>query len=111
MTMRALLPLSLFALTALSACAGGRPSGQRVETGPREPIDLRDEDDACGATLVQGLIGLRANDVVRRDVADRSRAAVVRWVEPGMAVTMDFRADRLTGEINEDGAVASLRCG
>jgi hypothetical protein len=95
---------------SLTACAG-QQSGRPVETGPREAIDLRDEDDACGATLVQGLVGLRANDVLRRDIAERTRAEAIRWIEPGMAVTMDFRADRLNVELNEDNAVTAIRCG
>lgn len=94
----------------LTACAG-QQSGRPVETGPREPIDLRDDDDPCGAALVQGYVGLRANDVTRQQVAERSRARTVRWIEPGMPVTMDFRSDRLNGELDADGVIEALRCG
>jgi hypothetical protein len=61
--------------------------------------------------LVQGYVGLRANDVTRMQVAERSRAASVRWIGPDMAVTMDYRADRLNGELDQDGAIVTLRCG
>jgi hypothetical protein len=104
------LMLPLLAAVALSACAGSQ-SGRPVETGPREPIDLRDDDDPCGAALVQGYVGLRANDVTRQQVAERSRARAVRWIEPGMAVTLDYRADRLNGELDADGVIETLRCG
>jgi Peptidase inhibitor I78 family len=100
----------LLTIGMLSACTGSQ-SGRPVATGPREAIDLRDADDACGASLVQGLVGLRANDLLRRDIAERTRAPAIRWLEPGMAVTMDFRADRLNGELDQDGAITALRCG
>jgi hypothetical protein len=103
--------ISLFTVAlAIAGCAGTQ-SGRPVETGPREAIDLRDDDDPCGAALVQGYLGLRANDVTRAQVAERSRAASVRWIEPGMAVTMDFQGNRLNGEINADGVIDALRCG
>lgn len=103
------LTLSMLSL-AVVACAG-QQSGRAVETGPREPIDLRDDDDPCGAALVQGYVGLRANEVTRQQVAERSGARTVRWIEPGMAVTMDFRADRLNGEVDADNVIETLRCG
>ncbi len=105
--MKSLMPIG--AALVLTACAS--TSGQRVQTGPREPISLRDEDDQCGASLVQTFMGLRANDVLRTEVAQRSGAATVRWIEPGMAVTMDFRADRLNAELDEDGVIRTIRCG
>ena len=94
---------------ALTACAGdGKPS---YETGVREPISLRDEGDECGASLVQNFIGLRANTTLREEIARRSEAKSVRWVEPGQAVTMDFRPDRMTATLDEDGVVQTMRCG
>lgn len=101
--------LASLALTSLAACAGGEAAPYQI--GRREPISLRDDGDMCGQSLVQNYVGLRANETVREEVSRRSGAATVRWVEPGMAVTMDFRADRMTAELNEDGVVVSLRCG
>lgn len=100
---------TLLAALLLAGCAAA--SQDRYQTGVREPISLRDDGDECGATLVQGYVGLRANDTVREEVARRSGAATIRWVEPGMAVTMDFRPDRMTAELDVDGVVQSLRCG
>ncbi len=99
-----------FALSSLlAACASGRPPA--YQTGKREPISLREDGDECGASMVQSYVGLRANPTVREEVTRRSGAAAVRWIDPGSAVTMDFRGDRINGELDVDGVVTVLRCG
>ena len=107
--MRPELLATCAAITLMSGCAGD--SRDRYQTGIREPISLRDDGDECGATQVQNYVGLRANATVREEVARRSGAPVIRWIEPGTAVTMDFRPDRMNGELDEDGVVTVLRCG
>lgn len=103
------LPIALaLPVLALGACARGEAP---YATGQREPISLRDEGDECGASLVQGFVGIRANATLRAEIATRSSARDIRWIEPGTAVTMDFRADRLNGELDEDGVITALRCG
>lgn len=93
----------------LAACAGD--NREPYTTGIREPISLRDDGDACGSSLVQNYVGLRANQTVREEVTRRSGAATIRWIEPGTAVTMDFSEARLNAELDQDGVVTSLRCG
>lgn len=100
--------LTLAAALAVSACATRE---QRYETGVREPISLRDDGDECGASLVQSFAGLRANATLREEIASRSGARTIRWIEPGMAVTMDYRPDRLNAELDPDGVILTLRCG
>ena len=107
--MRRAVMTACLAGIALTGCA--RSDGPRYQTGIREPISLRDEGDECGASLVQSFVGLRANETTRGEVARRSGAATIRWVEPGMAVTMDFRPDRMTAELDQDGVITALRCG
>jgi hypothetical protein len=97
------------ALLLSTACAADR--GPAYQTGQREPISMRDDNDACGFSLVQNYVGLRANGTVREEVTRRSGAATVRWLAPGMAATMDFRADRLNALLDQDGVVVSLSCG
>lgn len=105
----AMTGFTVLAFWALAACATGR--ADRYETGQREPISLRDDGDECGASLVQSFVGIRANDTLRAEIATRSGAQTIRWIEPGMAVTMDFRADRLNAELDADGVITVLRCG
>ena len=105
--MRQSIILALSALT-LTACASGP---EPYTTGQREPISLRDEGDECGVSLVQSFVGIRANATLREEITTRSGAQSIRWIEPGMAVTMDFRTDRLNAELDQDGVITAMRCG
>lgn len=109
--MTAITARSLTAALLLAATACAPNEGPAYQTGQREPISLRDDDDLCGQSLVQNFLGLRANEALRGEIAARSEAKSIRWIEPGMPVTMDLRADRLNGELDQDGVILSLRCG
>ena len=86
--------LILLTLTSLAAC--------RVSD---MPMDLL-QNDTCGAKGLQGLIGQPS------EVLDSMRfSQPVRVVRPGMAVTVDFRADRLTVEIDDANLIRRLSCG
>jgi hypothetical protein len=67
--------------------------------------------EGCDAEDVQAWIG----HPFPADGAEQARkttgSAVVRVVRPGEAVTMDFRADRLTIALDAAGKVLSARCG
>ncbi len=107
--MRAALLPALSLLTMIAGCASNREPHYQI--GRREPISLRDDGDACGASLVQSFVGLRANDALRSEVATRSGARTIRWIEPGSPVTMDYSESRLNGELDVDGVIQTLRCG
>jgi hypothetical protein len=62
--------------------------------------------DACGAAALQGLLGQPAS------VLQTLRfAAPVRVIRPGMAVTMDYSAERLNIEIDAAEIIARVTCG
>ena len=63
-------------------------------------------EDACGAAGFQGLIG-QTGEIARLLELDRP----ARVIEPGMAVTMDFRPDRINFEIDDQDRIAVVRCG
>lgn len=70
-----------------------------------EPVPMPPEN-ACGAAELQGLVGQP------QSVLQTMRFAVpVRVIQPGMAVTMDFIAERLNFWIAEDGRIESVSCG
>lgn len=105
--MRPFISIALSALSLAACASGDRP----YTSGQREPISLRDEGDECGASLVQSFVGIRANTALREEITTRSGAQSIRWIEPGMAVTMDFRTDRLNAELDQDGVITVMRCG
>ena len=80
--------LLITALALLPACVAAQP------------------DDACGAAGFQGLVG-QTGEIARLLELDRP----ARVIEPGMAVTMDHRPDRITIEIDEQDRIAAVRCG
>jgi hypothetical protein len=90
----ALLPLPIL---ALAACVPSAP--------PEAPPPLPPEN-ACGAADLQSLVGQPAA------VLDTMRfGGPVRVIRPGMAVTMDYSADRLTIEIDRRERIARVSCG
>ena len=87
--------LSLLVLPLLAACAA-------PGTVPARPDQ---SGDACGASGYQSLIGRPLAAVTLPAGLD------LRIINPGDAVTMDFRDTRLNFELDADGNVAVVRCG
>jgi hypothetical protein len=75
-----------------------------VAEGP-DTGELPDED-ACGASGLQGLIGQP-----RSVLAAMTLPAPTRVIEPGMAVTMDYSPARLNIELDEAGTIIRVACG
>jgi hypothetical protein len=84
-------------ILALAACVPSAP--------PKAPPPLPPEN-ACGAADLQSLVGQPAT------VLDTMRfGQPVRVIRPGMAVTMDYSADRLNIEIDRRERIARVSCG
>jgi hypothetical protein len=91
--------IALIALPlTLAACGYERPA---PSTGIRE----------CDADRVQPLVGREAKPQVIERAKQRSGARTVRVIKPGMAVTMDYRSDRLNVELDDVNTITALRCG
>jgi hypothetical protein len=67
--------------------------------------------EGCDVSDVKELIGRAYDETLAQRARDMTGAAVVRTVRPGEAVTMDYREDRLTLELDAAGRVVSARCG
>ena len=67
--------------------------------------------EGCDVSDVKELVGQAYTEALVQRAKDMTGAAVVRIVRPGEAVTMDFRADRLTLELDAEGRVVAARCG
>ncbi|MHA6719306.1 I78 family peptidase inhibitor [Sphingomonas sp. RS6] len=65
----------------------------------------------CNANPVLALKGKPRSAATEAEALQRSGAKRVRWIEPGSAVTMDFRPDRLNLSLDETGTITDARCG
>lgn len=78
---------------------------------PPPPSPIRPMADNCGAAKVQHYTGKLASPATRAEIAKASGAGSVRWLEPNMMVTQDYRANRLNAHLSGNGKIGSFRCG
>lgn len=88
----------VFALL-LAACEG-------PVVPPAGPVLPQPGSDTCGAADYGGLVGQDATALERVLIIGQ-----VRVIRPGMAVTMDYRAERLNFQIGPSGRIAKVYCG
>jgi hypothetical protein len=70
------------------------------------PPAMPPTENACGAADLQDLVGRNAT------VLETMRfGQTTRILRPGMAVTMDFSAERLNIEINDANIIEAVTCG
>lgn len=90
---------------AITGCAGVPPA-------EAEDVPVRgDTGRKCDASKAQGLVGRAASEALGAEAMRLSGAGKLRWIAPGMAVTMDFREDRLNIKLDERNKVVALTCG
>jgi hypothetical protein len=65
----------------------------------------------CTDKGLDRLIGKKRSDKVAGEARRLSGAKLLRWIAPGMMVTMDYREDRLNLQLGTDGRIASAHCG
>ncbi len=95
--------LFLSAATALAACGAGAPGGARSGA---QPVFSPAVSDSCGASGYSDRIG---KDHKGFDFSAPNRP--VRIVGPDMAMTMDYRIDRLNVDIDGRGRITRIWCG
>src|SRR3546814_2049933 len=83
-------------LIALAGCA----SAQTGEVA--NPLTNSTTGEACRSEQLNQFVGQKADADLGAKMMNVPGARVLRWVAPGMAVTMDFRADRLTVTYDEN---------
>lgn len=88
------------AALALAACTHAPPAG----SAPQNP-EQATEADTCGMAAYQRFVGGPVSAIDRATLPPGTRV-----ITPDMAVTMDFRAERLNIMVGADGRVGSLRC-
>ncbi|HET9810162.1 MAG TPA: I78 family peptidase inhibitor [Sphingomicrobium sp.] len=89
------------AWVALAACA---PAPQPI------PVHGETPGRTCDNADIQQFVGREATSQLGAEMLRVSGAATVRWVQPGMAVTMEFRSDRLTVYLDAANRVERISC-
>lgn len=91
--------LAILLALSLAGCAGTTAS---VPTPPQA---------ACRSEAVTRFIGQTATADLGAQMLAASGARSLRWMAPGMAVTMDFRPDRLSVGYDEKMVIQTASCG
>ena len=65
----------------------------------------------CRNDGLDRFVGQTASADIGAQLLEASGARTLRWGAPGMAMTMDFRPDRLTVSYDEKMVITSARCG
>lgn len=109
-------PLALSVLLAATACA--TPANDTNETGTPSaaapiaatPPTAEEPAMICQAEKGQWAVGQIADEALVAKVKADTTSDRVRVIRPGMAVTMDYREDRLNLEVDADNRVLVVRC-
>ena len=65
----------------------------------------------CSDDALAAFEGQKVTAALGAELLAKSGARTLRWGAPGMAMTMDYREDRLTVSYDEAMIVTSARCG
>ena len=93
--------MAIGGLLALAGCGASE--------GPATPPAAA--EGPCRNEGLDGFVGQKASAETGAALLKASGARTLRWGGPGMAMTMDYRADRLTVSYDERMTIVSARCG
>ena len=94
-------PLMIPLLLAACTAADGQGPGTTPATA----------EGPCRNDGLDRFAGQTASADIGVQLLEASGARTLRWGAPGMAMTMDFRPDRLTVSYDEKMVITSARCG
>lgn len=98
-----MIRIFLAAALALSACT---PVEQRPPVGDTVPAD-----GPCDATAGQKFLGATGDPATVESIRIATGSRTARRIEPGMAVTKDYRQDRVNVDLDDAGKITAVRCG
>lgn len=101
--MRKLLVLVPVLLGACSTAAAPAPA--------TPPVHGQTPGHVCTADGTEQFIGQTRSDDTAEAIKRVSHAAIVRWAPPGVAMTMDFRSDRVTVYLDASNTITKINCG
>jgi hypothetical protein len=101
--------LLLAAILPLAACSHAG-SGSTAGTGSL-PAKVSDGPQECRPDALEAFTGKTADEATIKKLVADSGARNARVVKPGMAVTMDFRQDRVTVQVDAQNRIERASCG
>lgn len=102
-----LSPLTLLAILPLAACSHAGSSTAHETTPP----SAADGPHECQPDKLEAFTGKTADEATVKQLVSASGARNARVVKPGMAVTMDFRQDRVTVQVDAQNRIERASCG
>lgn len=118
--LRFALPCTALMTLAMAACAPAPDEQQQAvdEAGQRAEADAKPaaqpvpvDAAACDAVQAKWLEGKVPTEAEVEQARADSGAESVRVLKPDQMVTMEFNASRLNIDVDDAGAVISVRCG
>lgn len=105
--------LLLAAILPLAACshAGGSSSPRSTAGDGSLPAKVSDGPQECRPEALNAFTGKTADEATIKKLVADSGARNARVVKPGMAVTMDFRQDRVTVQVDAQNRIERASCG
>ena len=81
-------------------------------TAPAAPI-IHGETPGhtCNAAGLENYLGRAGTRETGAQIQRSSHAAVLRWAPPGVMLTMDYRADRVTIYLDDRSKITKINCG
>ena len=81
-------------------------------TAPAQtPVHGETPGHTCRTEGTDQFVGQTRSDAIAAEIKRVSNAAVLRWAPPGVMLTMDYRADRVTVWLDPANKITKLRCG
>jgi hypothetical protein len=81
-------------------------------TAPAQPVVHGETPGhTCKTEGTYQFVGQTRSESVGAEIKGVSNAAVLRWAPPGVMLTMDYRADRVTVWLDSANKITKLRCG
>ena len=66
---------------------------------------------ACHAAGSEKFIGQAATSETGAAILQATHSSILRWAMPGMMMTMEYNASRVTVRVGADGKIAGVNCG
>ncbi len=92
---------------AVAACAAAPAASDAPPPASAAPVS----GGECNAAGSERFVGQRRSPETGDAIVAATGSSQLRWVTPGMMVTMEFLPTRVTVHVGEDGRITRIVCG